>query len=138
MSIFLHFFLLIVPYFSHSTSISPLGATFNESDLMTYGWQYTPDSPINYLPSYVPHITTCPSGQTLFGGPNIFGPYYYVFMYTTFGVPPHYTLSYSLNLVMWGNWDSTSKLPFLIPFPHTLKPKSYLKCKMATQWPTQD
>lgn len=52
------------------------------------------------------HITSCSTSLQVFGGPQIFGPQYWVAIENTISLPPHYSLSFSFDLIRFGSWNS--------------------------------
>ena len=98
-------FLFLIPFLSYQATLTPLSSSFSESDLQSFQWQYTADFPSS-LSSNPPHITSCSGSLSIFGGPDIFQPYYFIAIQTTFQIPPHYSLDFSFILVRFGVWTS--------------------------------
>ena len=66
-------------------------------------WTYTPDS-FNYLTTGESPITSCNSNFQIFGGPQIFGPLYWIAIQAGIPIPPHYSISFSFNFLRFGGW----------------------------------
>ena len=114
MAYFLYIAILSAQLLSQSQgyTVTIIGSTYSASYMANQTWGFAPDSP-SYLSTPPPApVSVCSSTEGMFGGPSLFGAYYFKTVTSTITAPPHYGLSFSFKLILFhfndGSWTSTA------------------------------